>query len=143
MPRKGGIWWLTCPSVRLSVRPFIPFCPEHNFKLCKASTWNFIGKKISLRKSAVHKNHNSKFHTFGVIALCSFSYFNLFRSITFKLCKASTWNVIGRLISLRKSAVHKNHDSKFHTIGVIALCSFSFSLTQKVFKLLTWNFIGR
>jgi len=37
-----------------------------------------------------------------------------------------------------------NHNSNFHTFGVIALCSFSFlnfvwSITQKVFKLLTWN----
>ena len=54
-----------CQSVRQSL-----FCPEHNLKLCKASTWNFIGSYISLRRSAVHTNQNSRHHTFGVIALC-------------------------------------------------------------------------
>jgi len=46
----------------------------------------------------VHKNHTSKFHTFGAIALCLFSYLNFVRSIPvlLKLCKASTWNFISR-----------------------------------------------
>ena len=136
-------------SVRLSVRPSVrPFSRKITFKLCKASSWHFIGRYISLRKSVVHKNQNSKRHTCGVTALCWFSYLNFVRSITFKLCKASTWHYIGRWISLRRSAVHKNHNSKGQTFGVIALSSFSFlnfvsSKIQEVFKLLTWNFIDR
>jgi len=71
-----------------------------------------------------------------------------FRSLTLKLCKASTWNFIGRYILLRRSEVYKNHNSKLNTFGVIVLCSFwclKFvrTITQKVIKLLTWTFIGR
>ena len=76
--------WHVRPSVRPSVRQFV-------------------------------KNHNLKFHTFGVIALCSLSYLNFVRSITLKLCQASTWNFIGKKISLRRSEVYENHNSKFHT----------------------------
>jgi len=33
-------------------------------------------------RSAVHKNHNSKLHTLGVIVICSFSFLNFVQGIT-------------------------------------------------------------
>jgi hypothetical protein len=47
---------------------------------------------------------------------------------------------------LRRNALRKNDNSLLYKFWVIALCSFSFyfvqSLSQKVFEVSTWNFIG-
>ena len=102
-----------CPSVRSF------FVRSITLKLCKA--WNFIGRYISLRRKAVHKNHYSRHHTFGVVALCSFSFLNFVRSITQKVFKLLTSNFIGRYMSFRRSAVHKNYNSKLHIFGVFVL----------------------
>jgi len=39
-------------------------------KVFKLMILNFIGRYILLSRSAVHKNHNSRHHSFHVIALC-------------------------------------------------------------------------
>jgi hypothetical protein len=93
----------------------------------------------------VHKNDNSSLHNFWVIALWFFSYYYV-RSLSQKVFEVSTWNFIGEWISLRKSAVHKNDNSTLHNCLVIALWFFSYyfvrRLSQKVFEVSTWNFIG-
>jgi len=74
-PPKNAVWTVTffmprrvAYSNRL-VCPSVPFFVQSiTLKLCKASTRNFIGRYISLRRCAVHKNHNYRHHTFGVIA---------------------------------------------------------------------------
>ena len=94
----------------------------------------------------MHKNHNSVHYIFAVIALRWFSYLIFFRSITLIVFQVSSWNLIGGLILLRRSAVHKYHNAAHHIFGVTALCWFSFlifvqSITQKVFQVSPWNLI--
>ena len=110
MPPEG--WHIVIDSsVRPSVRPSVPpsfFVRSITSKLCKASTF-FIGRYISLRRSTVHKNHNTTHHTFGVIALCSLSFLNFVRSISQLVFMLLTLNYICRQISLRRSALHMKH----------------------------------
>jgi len=76
----------------------------------------------------VHKNHNCKLHTFGVIVLCSFSFLNVVRSITEKVFKLLTLTFRGRYILLRSSAVHKKQSSRHHTFGfaILEVCPDNF-----------------
>ena len=45
------------------------FCPEHNFKTIQGINIKLHGRYISLRRSAVHKSHNSEHHTFSYCSL--------------------------------------------------------------------------
>ena len=65
--------------IDLSISPS-RFCPEHNFKTVQGIDMK-LRREFSLRRSAVHKNHNSRHHGFGVIALCEFSFLNFVWSI--------------------------------------------------------------
>ena len=59
-------------GVTLSVRPCImKSCPGHNFQSIEASNFK-LHTQITLRTSAVYKNHNSIPSIFGVIAFCKF-----------------------------------------------------------------------
>jgi len=113
-------------------------CPSGHHKLVSISqrllqiwTWNFRGVWISLRRSALHKNHNPPFLSFSVIALCYFSYLNfvsghlkLVGAISQRLLQIWTWNFRGVYISLRRSALHKNHNPPLPNFKVIALWGF-------------------
>jgi len=65
----------------------------------------------------VHKNHNSKLHTFGVIALCSFSFLNFVWSISILTTDLKFCRQID-LIEEKCNAQGSMH----HTFGVIAVC---------------------
>ena len=97
-------------------------------KVFQVLPWNLIGGLILLKRSAVHKNHNSAHQIFGVIALCWFSYLIYVRSITQKAFQVSPWNLIGGLILLGRSAVHNKYNSAHHIFRVIALCWFLYSI---------------
>jgi hypothetical protein len=53
-------------------------------------------------------NHNFALLYFGVIALCPFLHFELCQVHNSETIRVSTWNFVGRLISLNRSAVQKN-----------------------------------
>ena len=77
----------------------LKFCQEHNFKTMQ-------GINIKLHRQiyliAVQRNHNSKLHTFEVIALCSFSFLNFVRSITQKSIQATDLNFHGQIDLIEK-----------------------------------------
>jgi hypothetical protein len=83
------------PSNLPSVFPSEIFVRSISIRIFEASIWNFLGGKISLRRSAAHKNDNSTQHNFWVIAFCYFSNLTFVHSITQKAFKISTWNFTG------------------------------------------------
>jgi len=76
----------------------------------------------------MHKHRNSVLPFLFVIALCLFFTLSFVGDITLKLQKISTRTFVHRLISLSRSAVHKNCNSAYPFFGVIALCLFHMHL---------------
>jgi len=56
----------------------IEFCPEHNSQRIQATDLKLYLHINRIENSSMHKNHNSEHHTFGVIALCLFSYLDFY-----------------------------------------------------------------
>jgi hypothetical protein len=68
-------------------------------KLYEISTWNFVCGYVSMSKRAMHKNYNSSFHNFWVLALW-FCYTFIFSwAISRKLYEISTSNFMPTYIS--------------------------------------------
>ena len=98
-------------------------CPLYNFKTVKICSYNFIQVLSTIRRCAMHSNHNSK-----ICIFFSYSPLNFVRSssvtksclcLTWKPLKMSSWNFIQILGIIRQRADHKDHDSCLYSFEVI------------------------
>jgi len=64
----ASYFWSYCPLIIF----ILELCVKHNSKSIQATDLKFHRQIDLIRGSAVHKKQHSR-HTFGVIALCSFS----------------------------------------------------------------------
>ena len=91
------------------------------FKRLDIFSCNFTATLNIIRRRAEHKNHNSGFPTFGVIALCVLTIF-LSAPLYLKPLDIFSGNLIQTLNAMRRHAEHTNRNSRFPTFGVIAIC---------------------
>ena len=106
-------------------------------------SWNFTQTLNTMSRRAEHKNRNSGFSTFWVIALCVLTIFRVL-SITLKPLHIFSWNFTQTLNNMSRRAEHKNRNSGFSTCWVIALCVLTIfrvrSITLKPLDIFSWNF---
>jgi hypothetical protein len=108
------------------------FVREISLKLQEISTWNFVGRWISMGICAVHKNLNSALPNFVVNALCSFLHFEVVREITRKTIRDFNKKLCRLIDRIDKKCSAKNSYSALPNFGIIALWTFSRDITLKL-----------
>ena len=93
-----------------------PLCSSVTWKPFKISSWNIIEILTNIRRCADRKNHDFWIYIFWVMPLWTKTAmprteYNVVRSVTWKLFKISSWNVIEILTNIRRCADCKNHNS--------------------------------